>query len=150
MKFTAAAGLTCAPKARRAKPKSLNPFTPDDRRIPLRRHKSRRGKRNITEKRLFERIRDEYGFTGGLTNVKDYSPAGVSGHQEDCVCRWRIRRGDCTRVDLAKSHRIHSAAPVEAQEHTSSLLTAALERMLRGRYPRRRRRNLWRTDHVRA
>jgi transposase len=34
--------------------------------------KSRPRKQQHTAKRIFERLRDEYGFTGGLTIVKDY------------------------------------------------------------------------------
>ena len=34
--------------------------------------KSRPKKQQHTAKRIFERLRDEYGFTGGLTIVKDY------------------------------------------------------------------------------
>jgi transposase len=33
---------------------------------------SRPRKQQHTAKRIFERLRDEYGFTGGLTIVKDY------------------------------------------------------------------------------
>src|SRR3979409_1296477 len=53
-----------------AKPK-LDPFIlvidsilPDD--------KSQPKKQQHTAKRIFERLRDEYGFTGGITIVKDY------------------------------------------------------------------------------
>ena len=34
--------------------------------------KSRPKKQQHTAKRIFERLRDEYGFTGGITIVKDY------------------------------------------------------------------------------
>lgn len=33
--------------------------------------KSRPKKQRHTSKRIFERLRDEYGFTGGITIVKD-------------------------------------------------------------------------------
>jgi hypothetical protein len=38
----------------------------------LRDDKSRPKKQQHTAKRIFERLRDEYGFTGGITIVKDY------------------------------------------------------------------------------
>ena len=53
-----------------AKPK-LDPFIPAIDRILLD-DKSRPRKQQHTAKRIFERLRDEYGFTGGLTIVKDY------------------------------------------------------------------------------
>ena len=53
-----------------AKPK-LDPFIAVIDRI-LRDDKSRPKKQQHTAKRIFERLRDEYGFTGGITIVKDY------------------------------------------------------------------------------
>ncbi len=53
-----------------AKPK-LDPFIPMIDRI-LGDDKSRPKKQQHTAKRIFERLRDEYGFTGGITIVKDY------------------------------------------------------------------------------
>jgi len=53
-----------------AKPK-LDPFVPVIDRI-LRDDKSQPKKQQHTAKRIFERLRDEYGFTGGITIVKDY------------------------------------------------------------------------------
>src|SRR3981189_1591196 len=53
-----------------AKPK-LDPFIPVIERI-LRDDKSRPKKQQHTAKRVFERLRDEYGFTAGITIVKDY------------------------------------------------------------------------------
>jgi transposase len=53
-----------------AKPK-LDPFIPVIDRILLE-DKSRPRKQQHTAKRIFERLRDEYSFTGGLTIVKDY------------------------------------------------------------------------------
>ena len=53
-----------------AKPK-LDPFIPVIDRI-LRDDKSRPKKQHHTAKRIFERLRDEHGFTGGITIVKDY------------------------------------------------------------------------------
>jgi transposase len=53
-----------------AKPK-LDPFIPVIDSI-LRDDKSRPKKQRHTAKRVFERLRDEYGFTGGITIVKDY------------------------------------------------------------------------------
>jgi transposase len=53
-----------------AKPK-LDPFIPVIDRI-LGDDKSRPKKQLHTAKRIFERLRDEHGFTGGITIVKDY------------------------------------------------------------------------------
>src|SRR6202051_4371064 len=44
--------------------------------------KSRPKKQRHTEKRIFERLRDEYGFTGGITIVKDYVAGWDWGAQE--------------------------------------------------------------------
>ena len=43
-------------------------------------------KQRHTSKRIFERLRDEYGFAGGITIVKDYifAAPNVSGR---CTCR---------------------------------------------------------------
>ena len=84
---------------RPAKPK-LDPFIPVIDRI-LFDDKSRPRKQHHTAKRIFERLRDEYGFTGGLTIVKDYAPAGVSGLKR-CLCRWSIRRGHA-QVDFGEA-----------------------------------------------
>jgi transposase len=53
-----------------AKPK-LGPFIPVIDRI-LEEDKARPKKQQHTSKRIFERLRDEHGFTGGITIVKDY------------------------------------------------------------------------------
>src|SRR5712675_1968313 len=53
-----------------AKPK-LDPFIPVIEQI-LRDDKSRPKKQQHTSKRIFERLRDEHDFTGGITIVKDY------------------------------------------------------------------------------
>jgi transposase len=53
-----------------ARPK-LDPFIPVIDRI-LGDDKSRPKKQQHTAKRIFERLRDEHGFTGGITIVKDY------------------------------------------------------------------------------
>ena len=114
MKFTAPPGYVRTKPP--AKPK-LDPFIPVIDRI-LFDDKSRPRKQQHTAKRIFERLRDEYGFTGGLTIVKDYAPAGVSGLKR-CLCRWSIRR-DMPRSTLAKPSA--SSAAWSARS-TSSLLT---------------------------
>ena len=53
-----------------AKPK-LDPFISVIDQI-LKDDKSRPKKQQHTSKRIFERLRDEHGFTGGITIVKDY------------------------------------------------------------------------------
>ena len=68
MKFTTPPGYVRTKPP--AKPK-LDPFIPVIDRI-LFDDKSRPRKQQHTAKRIFERLRDEYGFTGGLTIVKDY------------------------------------------------------------------------------
>jgi transposase len=68
MRFTAPPGYVRTKPP--AKPK-LDPFIPVIDRV-LFDDKSRPRKQQHTAKRIFERLRDEYGFTGGLTIVKDY------------------------------------------------------------------------------
>jgi len=53
--------------------------------------KDRPKKERHTSKRIFERLRDEHGFTGKITIVKDL-PAGASGRRR-CSCRLCIRQG---------------------------------------------------------
>ncbi len=53
--------------------------------------KSRPKKQQHTAKRIFERLRDEHGFTGGIKIVKDYVAGWHQRAQESC--RWCIRRG---------------------------------------------------------
>jgi hypothetical protein len=48
----------------------------------LRDDKSRLKKQQHTSKRIFERLRDEHGFTGGITIVKDYVADGRQLTQE--------------------------------------------------------------------
>jgi len=62
------------PGYRRSKPPArpkLDPFVGIIDRI-LEEDKSRPAKQRHTSKRIFERLRDEHGFAGGLTIVKDY------------------------------------------------------------------------------
>ena len=54
--------------------------------------KTRPKKQQHTSKRIFERLRDEHAFTGGITIVKDYV-AGGSSALPRCSCHWCIRRG---------------------------------------------------------
>jgi len=63
-----------------AKPK-LDAFTPVIDGI-LRDDKSRPKKQQHTSKRIFERLRDEHGFTGGITIVKDYAAGRRQRTQE--------------------------------------------------------------------
>ena len=48
-------------------------------------------KQRHTAKRIFDRLRDEYDFTGGYTIVKDYVRDKKLGGKR-CSCRWCIRR----------------------------------------------------------
>ena len=52
-------------------------------------------------KRIFERLRDEYGFTGGYTIVKDYVEPAVSGHGR-CSCR--CNAPGHAQVDFGEAH----------------------------------------------
>ena len=74
MKFSVPPGYV---RKKPAKPK-LDPFIPVIDRI-LGDDKLRPKKQLHTAKRIFEQLRDEHGFTGGITIVKDYiGPAGGS------------------------------------------------------------------------
>ena len=68
MKFSVSPGYVR--KKAPAKPK-LDPFILVNDGI-LRDDKSRPKKQQHTSKRIFERLRDEHGFTGGIPIVKDY------------------------------------------------------------------------------
>ena len=62
------------PGYRRSKPPTkpkLDPFTPIIDKI-LADDKERPKKQQHTSKRIFERLRDEHGYAGGITIVKDY------------------------------------------------------------------------------
>jgi len=63
-----------------ARPK-LDPFIPVIDRI-LGDDKSRPKKQHHTAKRIFERLRDEHRFTGGITIVKDYAAGWRQRTQE--------------------------------------------------------------------
>ena len=63
------------PGYRRSKPPArpkLDPFIGIIDRI-LEEDKNRPAKQRHTSKRIFERLRDEHGYAGGLTIVKDYA-----------------------------------------------------------------------------
>src|SRR6266571_5105378 len=77
-----------------AKPK-LDPFIPVIDRI-LGDDKSRPKKQLHTAKRIFERLRDEYGFTGGITIVKDYVAGWRQRAQEMFVSHGAARNADHT------------------------------------------------------
>ena len=49
-------------------------------------------KQRHTAKRIFERLRDEHGFAGGYTVVKDSCPAMPGARAARRSCRWRTRR----------------------------------------------------------
>src|SRR3977135_3994030 len=102
-----------------AKPK-LDPFIPVIERI-LRDDKSRPKKQQHTAKRVFERLRDEYGFTAGITIVKDYIASWRQRTQEMFV-RWRIRQ-DMLRQTLVKPL---ASSVASSARSTSSLLTCRI------------------------
>ena len=72
-----------------ARPK-LDPFVGIIDRI-LDEDSRRPAKQQHTSKRIFERLRDEHGFAGGMTIVKDY----VSG--------WQPRRGPGRRAGIPRA-----------------------------------------------
>ena len=48
-------------------------------------------KQRHTAKRIFERLRDEHGFAGGYTVVKDYVRISrARGRRRSCRCRIRL------------------------------------------------------------
>ena len=59
------------PGYRRGKPPKLGPFTGIT--IGSWKFRTSHHKQRHTAKRIFDRLRDEYGFTGGYTIVKDYA-----------------------------------------------------------------------------
>ncbi len=82
------------PGYRRSEPPKrpkLDPFTDIIDRI-LEADRTVHRKQRHTAKRIFERLRDEHGFTGGQTSSRVTSANGavVCGR---CSCRWYIRRG---------------------------------------------------------
>jgi hypothetical protein len=105
-----------------AKPK-LDPFIPVIDRI-LRDDKSQPKKQQHTAKRIFERLRDEYGFTGGITIVKDYVAGWRQRMQgcKRCSCRWCIRRGMLRQTSVKPS----ASSVVSSARSTSSLLTCRI------------------------
>ena len=54
-------------------------------------------KQRHTSKRIFERLRDERGFTGKITIVKDYI-AGWRQRTQEMLCRSSIRQGTPRRI----------------------------------------------------
>ena len=87
MPVFAAAGL-CADEAA-AKPK-LGPLLPVIDAI-LEADRTAPAKQRHTAKRIFERLRDEHGFAGGYTVVKDYVRLQRARGRARSSCRWRIR-----------------------------------------------------------
>src|SRR6476620_8270563 len=86
--------------------------------------KSRPKKQQHTAKRIFERLRDEYGFTGGITIVKDYVAGWRQRMQgcKRCSCRWCIRRGMLRQTSVKPS----ASSVVSSARSTSSLLTCRI------------------------
>ena len=64
--------------------------------------KGRPKKQQHTAKRIFERLRDEHGFTGGITIVKEYV-AGWRQRARRCSCRWSIRQGTRRPISARRS-----------------------------------------------
>ena len=93
--------------------------------------KSQPKKQQHTSKRIFERLRDEHGFTGGITIVKDY------------VAGWRQRSREMfvplvhppghAQADFGEAIAIIGG--VERKIHYLRIRPAALGRLLRGGLP---------------
>ena len=105
MKFSVPPGYVR--KKAPAKPK-LDPFIPVIDGI-LRDDKLRPKKQQHTSKRIFERLRDERGFTGGITIVKDYVAGWRQRTQEMFVPLFTV-----TAVTTAMQRR-SAAAPLRCQ-----------------------------------
>jgi transposase len=82
-----AARLSAASPIRRPKldafVSTIEHWLDEDRKVPR--------KQRHTAKRVFDRLRDEHGFTGGYTIIKDYMRERDQRARR-CSCRWRIRR----------------------------------------------------------
>ena len=95
------------PGYRRAVPRprpKLDPFLPvihqileDDKKAPR--------KQRHTARRIFERLRDEHGYTGGITIVKE------------AVAAWRLR---CAEVFVPLAHRPGKPRPTSAKPRSRS------------------------------
>lgn len=59
--------------------------------------KIRPAKQRHTSKRIFERLRDEHGFDGGITIVKDYE-LGSRQRLREMSCRYAMTRGTPRRI----------------------------------------------------
>ena len=59
-------------------------------------------KQRHTAKRIFDRLRDEYGFSGGYTIVKDYVREKKLAVKR-CLCRWRIPRATLRPTSAKRS-----------------------------------------------
>ncbi len=82
------------PGYRRSRPPvrpKLDPFVGIIDRI-LEEDKQQPAKQQHTAKRIFERLRDEHGYTGGITIVRGYVMSGGSGCVR-CLCRCATIRG---------------------------------------------------------
>ena len=80
-------------------------------------------KQRHTAHRIFERLRDEHGFTGGYTIVKDYvrsrrqstSSAFVPLHHPPCPCPGRLRRGGGGAAGATREGRLLLPDPAPFQ-----------------------------------
>ena len=93
-----AAGVCRGKPPRRPK---LGPFTGIIDRI-LEDDRTSHHKQRHTAKRIFDRLRDEYGFTGGYTIVKDYICVSRGFGRARCSCRSSIPPGHA-QVDFGEA-----------------------------------------------
>jgi transposase len=63
--------------------------------------KQRPAKQRYTAKRIFQRLKEEHGFGGGYTIVKDYVRTATLRGQE-MLCRWCIRRAKHRRISARR------------------------------------------------
>ena len=107
------------PGYRRTKPlvkPKLDAFIPVIDRI-LADDKLRPKKQQHTAKRIFERLRDEHGFTGGIAIVKDYV-AGWRQRSQEMFVPWYIHLGDGRgRGRPSRGHKQSRPAPGSARRN---------------------------------
>jgi transposase len=93
--------------------------------------KSRPKKQRHTSKRIFQRLRDEYGFTGGITIVKDYI-CGARQRQQEVFVPLAHPPGHA-QADFGEA--LARIGGVERKIHLPTDQPAALRRLLRQSLP---------------
>ena len=108
-------------------------------------------KQRLTAKRLFNRLRDEHGFTSGYTSSRTTS-GSASCADRRCSCRWRILRGMHRRISARRSFSslaillepmAHDGSPSNIGPISSSSTFRRATPASYGPTPQRRRRPGW-------